>query len=313
MKRLTKEQFITKANLIHNNKYDYNNAIFSKVSDKIIINCSLHGDFVQRVSTHLNSCGCPKCTIKQKPNSTKEFINKAKLVHGNKYDYSISEYRNKRTSITITCKEHGQFNQIASNHLQGSGCPNCKYSKLANIKINKASDNFINKAIEIHGDKYDYSKIEYTNNHTKVNIICPVHQDFKIAPSAHLLNQGCPKCGNDFKGWTRTKFKNLCEKNDKIAKLYLVELYDENSKERFYKIGITSCSLKDRMKNVPYKYKQEILFTHEDSNMVYDTEHLLHRVLKEYSYTPLIEFCGHTECFQYCTDVLQKFKNYIGN
>ena len=125
-----------------------------------------------------------------KKKTKEEFIAKAKLVHGDKYDYSKVEYVGALTKVCIICPKHGEFCQEANSHLRGQGCPKCKYEKQT-----CTTDEFIAKAKKIHGDKYDYSKVEYVNDRTKVCIICPKHGEFWQTPNHHLSGCGCPKCG----------------------------------------------------------------------------------------------------------------------
>ena len=126
-------------------------------------------------------------------NNVENFILKANAKHNNKYDYSKVNYINSKTKICIICPEHGEFLQTPASHINGRGCPLC-----ANIqkKVKKLSNttNFIKKARQIHGDKYDYSKTEYMNIDTKVCIICPKHGEFWQRPYSHLSNEGCPHC-----------------------------------------------------------------------------------------------------------------------
>lgn len=118
-----------------------------------------------------------------------DFISKAREVHGNKYDYSKVNYINCKTKVCIICPIHGYFWQTPDNHLQGKRCPKC--SKV--FRIN--TESFIEMSKRIHGDKYDYSKVNYVNNHTDVCIICPKHGEFWQRPSVHLIGNGCRKCG----------------------------------------------------------------------------------------------------------------------
>ena len=127
--------------------------------------------------------------------TTEEFIERAKKVHGDKYDYSKTEYANNYTKVCIICPEHGEFWQTPNCHLDGQGCPKCGIKKRS---VNKTltTEEFIKKAMDIHGDKYDYSKVQYLNNRTKVCIICPEHGEFWQTPHNHLKGNGCPKCRN---------------------------------------------------------------------------------------------------------------------
>lgn len=122
------------------------------------------------------------------------FIEDANKVHDNIYDYSKIEYINNKTEVCIICKEHGEFWQRPDRHLQGQGCPICRYIKSASSN-RKEVEEFINSAVDVHGDKYDYSKVKYINNKTKVCIICPKHGEFWQSPTHHInRHQGCPIC-----------------------------------------------------------------------------------------------------------------------
>ena len=120
--------------------------------------------------------------------TTQEFIEKSKLIHGDKYDYSLVNYIKNRLSVKIICKEHGIFQQMAANHLSGSGCFECNGTK------KYSNDTFIKKSQSIHGDKYDYLKINYKDNDSKVIITCKAHGDFIQKAGIHLNGSGCPTC-----------------------------------------------------------------------------------------------------------------------
>ena len=128
--------------------------------------------------------------------TTKEFIRRAKLVHGNVYDYTNTNFIKSSEKICINCKEHGDFWQLPFNHLQGAGCPKCKSNKLSILRRSNLEE-FIKKAKEVHGDKYDYSKVEYTNALNEVCIICPKHGEFLQRANEHLKGYGCKECGHE--------------------------------------------------------------------------------------------------------------------
>ena len=216
-RNLTTEEFVKRARQIHSNKYDYSKVkiedLKNKEKEKTCIICSEHGEFWQTPISHLNGCGCPKCGKKEasKKHSitmkmTKEqFVKRAKEVHGNKYDYSKVEYNTTNDKVCIICPEHGEFWQRATSHINKSnGCPKCH----PNAK--KTTEEFIKKAKEIHGDKYDYSKVEYINNLTPVCIVCPEHGEFWQRPNSHISRkQGCPKCAESkLEEWLRNKLIN---------------------------------------------------------------------------------------------------------
>ena len=190
------EFFIKKAKEIHGDKYDYSKVEYKGNKIKICIICPEHGEFWQTPSNHCskyNQNGCPKC--KGLYCTTKEFIEKAKEIHGDKYDYSKVEYIDSKTKVCIICPEHGEFWQNPNSHLSGRGCSNCVSKKLHDV-FSKTTEEFIEKAREIHGDKYDYSKVEYVNAKTKVCIICPEHGEFWQTPDSHLRGSGCIHCNS---------------------------------------------------------------------------------------------------------------------
>jgi len=183
--------FIEEAIKIHGDKYDYSKVDYNLSSIPVTIICKLHGDFLQQPNNHLSGAGCFKCGHDMKIFSTEDFIKEAKKVHGNKFDYSESEYTKMNEKTVIICtKCNNSFQQTPSNHItHGEGCQICA----ANYKSN--TDEFIKKATNIHGDKYDYSKVDYINNHTNVVIICNEHGEFNQLPSCHLQGNGCIHCG----------------------------------------------------------------------------------------------------------------------
>lgn len=187
LKRLTKEEFIERARNTHGNKYDYSKVNYINSKTKVCIICPKHGEFWQTPASHIYGKGCPKCGGRYM--STEYFIEKASIIHSNKYDYSKVNYTEPQTKVCIICPNHGEFWQTPNSHLNGNGCPKCKSDKAKSSK-----DKFIEKSIKVHSDKYDYSKVEYVNNSTKVCIICPEHGEFYIRPHHHICGRGCPKC-----------------------------------------------------------------------------------------------------------------------
>lgn len=192
-KGFSMEYYIEKAKKIHNGKYSYNKVNIKKVSEKALITCPIHGDFEQIFENHLNGQGCKKCYGNEKL-TTEEFIKKAKEVHGDKFIYDKTTVTgNNKSYVTITCPIHGDFIKKINHHLNGDGCSKC--SK----KYKYTTNEWISLAKQVHGDKYDYSKVEYVDSKTKVKIICPIHGEFEKLPSAHLNGkQGCPYCKSNY-------------------------------------------------------------------------------------------------------------------
>jgi len=194
-RNLTTEDFIKEAIIVHGEKYKYEKSIYINNSSKIIITCIIHGDFEQSRHNHVGKKhGCSECAeISRKISKSKpldQFIIEAKEIHGDKYEYSKSVYTNNQTKLIIICKIHGDFLMIPSSHIYKKvGCPECSTKKKLNNEI------FIKKAKEIHGDKYDYSELEYKNINSKVDIICNIHGKFQQLAISHLNKSGCSKCG----------------------------------------------------------------------------------------------------------------------
>lgn len=130
--------------------------------------------------------------------TTEQFVAKAKAIHGDKYDYSKVDYANNHTKVCIICHEHGLFWQTPKEHLKGSGCIQCGRERMR-FKQTLSQEEFIQKAMSVHGDKYDYSKVEYVNATTPVSIICPRHGVFKQKAYGHIWGYGCPHCANESK------------------------------------------------------------------------------------------------------------------
>ena len=206
-KKLTTLDFIERAKKTHGNKYDYSKVEYKDSNTKVCIICQEHGEFYQLPFAHINGQGCKKCGIinraEKRTLKTEQFIEKAKKVHGDKYDYSKVEYKNAKTPVTIICKKHGEFNQLPNYHLSGNGCQKCGIENVWYKRGRLTTEQFIEKAKKVHGDKYDYSKVEYVNERTPITIIChkknrkgTEHGEFIQLPSNHLNGQGCKRCRN---------------------------------------------------------------------------------------------------------------------
>jgi hypothetical protein len=213
MRRLTKEEFVARAQAIHNFKYTYDNFIYSGSTIKGNITCPSHGDFLQDPSAHIfGKNGCPQCgrndQIKARAHTKEIFVEVAVKIHGDKFDYSLVEYVNSMTHVLIKCNTCGDIlSQVPNSHLAGDGCVNC-----AGLK-RRDNASFIVEARLIHGDLYDYSLVEYVNSNEKVIIICPKHGNFLQTPLNHLnMEHGCPICG----GTGKLTLEKVIERANKI-------------------------------------------------------------------------------------------------
>lgn len=194
--------FMEKANKIHNNFYTYTQVEFVNAVTKVKIICPVHGIFEQTPNIHLTGSGCQTCAMERSKTACKkdiqQFIEDAKKIHNNNYLYNKVVYGGSFSSVDIICPKHGVFSQLAANHLQGCGCPACS-TQAASIKRTLTSDEFIEKANQVHNNYYSYDDVIYVNNSTNVKITCPIHENFEQNVGSHLRGSGCPKCGQNKK------------------------------------------------------------------------------------------------------------------
>ena len=129
---MTTEEFINKANIKHDNKYDYSNTVYTKSGEKVVIICPIHGEFKQEANAHVNKGqGCPTCGATKRKSSiskrfnSERFIAKSIEVHQGNYSYSKVSYVKNNIPVIITCPIHGDFTQEPKSHLAGNGCKKC--------------------------------------------------------------------------------------------------------------------------------------------------------------------------------------------
>ena len=297
------EVFIEKSKEIHGNKYDYSLVKYVNQKSKVKIICPEHGIFEATPTNHIHSgTNCPKCgaikSAKFKINKAREnFKEKSIIIHGDKYDYSLVDYINNFTKVKIVCPEHGIFEQKPNSHLNGRGCLKCGKQKQIYTKINNCRLKFKEKARIVHNNKYDYSLVEYKSATDVVKIICPEHGEFEQIPHSHLKGSGCQECVERQNIHNMIWFYSNDSKGQEQGLLYLLKF--SNDKELFYKVGITSNSIKQRYRNKNYKvYNIEVLKIVEDSNLNCAIfERSLHKLNENIRYKPLNKFDGWTECF----------------
>jgi hypothetical protein len=197
-RKLTTEEFVLRARQVHGDKYYYNKVNYRSTDTPVIITCPTHGDFSQEPRGHLWGSGCPECYYDKAGEysklTTKQFIERSIIVHGNKYDYSKVIYNNMHEKVVIGCNVHGNFKQTPNSHLHGSGCFKCGKDCIAH-QFTLTKDQFIEKSYKIHGDRYSYDLADYKGQDIPVVIICSEHGAFLQKPQHHFIGRGCPKCG----------------------------------------------------------------------------------------------------------------------
>lgn len=213
-RRLTRDEWIAKAVAVHGDRYDYSGAVYAGASKPVSISCPLHGEFMQIAGNHSSGEGCWSCGReaigKSKQVSAEEFIERATIAHGGKYDYSAIDFRGMNCLTVFDCPVHGQFQQKPVYHSRGNGCPVCAES--ARIKgRTKTFAWFLGMARAVHGDKFTYFEQEYVNLYTKTFAECRRHGRIEILPSNHIRGTGCPDCSGKRRPTTE-RFIAACRK-----------------------------------------------------------------------------------------------------
>ena len=185
--RITPDVFIRRSTAIHNGRYDYSKVDYKGPGKRVCIICPVHGEFWQVAQYHMLGQGCPTCFGSPK-STTEEFVEKAREIYGDKYDYSKVDYRGNKEKVCIICPEHGEFWMSPNNHLRGHRCPGCFGTP------KQTQEQFKTRSQTLFGAKYDYSKVQYDGLNRKVCIICPEHGEFWITAYSHLHGHGCPYC-----------------------------------------------------------------------------------------------------------------------
>lgn len=297
---LSLEEYLLKAKNVHGETYTYANSTYNGTSDFITITCRVHGDFSQLAGAHLAGHGCRKCandeTKKRQTKTQDEFLDQARLVHGFRYVYDDVIYTSGRDKIKIKCIKHGFFHQIASNHLNGDGCPLCANELISSYRKRTIND-FLLKANNKHNNRYDYSLVKEVSSRDVIDIICPIHGVFKQIVMDHLSGCGCQKCAVEYNNYHKDSW--IKRSKNRIGTFYIIRCFNET--ESFYKFGITFNGVNgryERPKKMPYSYEIVRLVMSTDKGYIWDLEKRFMRFKLNKKYSPLIKFAGSkNECF----------------
>lgn len=196
-KSKTTETFVKELEERYGDIYDYSKVVYINKNAPVIVICKKHNyEFPKKPKDLLRmKVPCPKCSKSHQP-TTEEFIEKAKSVHGDRYDYSKVVYEKNDKEVCIICPEHGEFWQTPAQHINlKHGCKKCGLIKMGKSH-NKTTEQFIEKAKQVHGDLYDYSETVYTKRGNDITIICKTHGPFTQKAGNHLCGAGCKECLN---------------------------------------------------------------------------------------------------------------------
>lgn len=285
--RLTFDEFVAKAKEKHGNLYGYDCCEYKSMSIKVSIKCPVHGIFEQNAASHISGCGCPQCAKNHKK-SQSDFLDSARKVHLDKYDYSKSVYSLSTEPLVITCPTHGDFLQQPTRHISGAGCPKCGGSELL------TTEEFVLRSKERHGDKYDYSQAKYINSSSKVQIRCPEHGNFFQVAYKHMTEgHGCPYCPRNY--------------SDPCA------VYVKTGIDGECKIGVAIDPIKrlsKLMRKTPFFVKLHCFVTCKDTPSARAVESAIHRILSERR-CGYVGFDGATEWFKIKPEDATKLVNKV--
>jgi hypothetical protein len=237
-KLLTQDEFIKKATARHGEKYGLSKSLYIHSKQKLTVTCLIHGDFLISPNMLLKGIGCPDCGGTKKL-THQQFIENAKQTHGDRYDYSKTIYKNYETKIEIVCNIHGSFFQTPHRHLDGGGCSSCGGSKPLDTK------EFIKRAIAIHGNEFDYSKVIYSNTKSEVEIICKKHGAYMQSAGGHLNGYKCKRCSGNHNPTTL----EFIEKANLIHKEYYS--YDKVEYKSAHSPVTITCNLHGDFRQTP--------------------------------------------------------------
>lgn len=194
--RSNTEEFIEKARRVHGTLYDYTKVEYETAHTPVCIIDPEYGEFWQTPNDHLSGKGNyhrgNAASSKKQRLSLNDFITRAREVHGDTYDYSEVDYKNYEDKVKIIDPEHGAFWQKPGNHLSGNGHP-ARWNKRRSLARRLTTEEFVAKAREVHGDTYDYSRVEYVTSHSLVEIVDQDYGSFWMSPNNHLAGQNHPK------------------------------------------------------------------------------------------------------------------------
>ena len=272
-------------------QYDFSKFEYKRSSQKAIIVCRKHGDFLIRPGHFLAGHGCVKCAHERRVNlnasSTDEFLEKvlSRGLDNHNYDFSKLEYKRDNQKVIIVCRAHGDFLITPNNFLKGKGCSKCAHERIANLKTSSTKKFLLEVKVRgLNKPQYDFSKFEYKHSRKKVIIVCRAHGDFLITPNNFLNGKGCAKCSKT--------------PHDRSKATFVYVLTDEEDQKS--KIGV-SCNLESRMlklkRKTPFKFSLFETFEFNNFDEAFAFEQCVHKILKEDLCEFEETFQGHTEWF----------------
>ena len=307
MRKLTTEEFITKAVAVHGDKYDYSEVEYVGWKTPVKIICPIHGFFWKTPHQHVSQkCDCPECwkeKAKSQRKTVEEFIREARDRHGDYYDYSKVEYKEAHKKVVIICPVHGDFEQTPNNHLRGEGCSKCGRLRIKQ-KLAFSQEEWVATIAKVNPNIEVLGKI--VNGITKVPCRCKMcgHR-WPVTPNNLQREHGCPKCAQ--KGFLSHEQGNL------------YTMVDDLEIPTLMKIGV-SVDAEKRKDNVLKSARKAgagisdlyVIKTWEGStNHIHALEKAMHKALSQYKINFPVKFDGCQEFFYYRPEVFELIEEHL--
>jgi hypothetical protein len=301
-----KGQFVKEMQEIYGDRYDLSLVEYINGRTPVSIICKDRGILKVTPASLLNKkVYLVKGKKKTRSTDKEMFLEEVFKLYGGKNNYDDTIVGNSRGKIDVVCENHGKFTVEMASYFNGVDCPKCSAINYKKTR-SKTTEEFVEQAKKVHGDKCDYTNTIYKSCKEKVEIKCNMHNIyFEQYPTNHLFGGCCRKCLSEniskslqgkegTCGYTKSRY--IKQAGDRKAYVYLIKCWNEN--EEFYKIGKTFLDINIRFKksNLCYEFK-EVHFHYGDAGYIYDLENELHRIYKPHRHKPKKWFAGHTECF----------------
>lgn len=182
--------------------YDFSKSVYAGMNQKITYECPVHGEMQSDAKNMINGAMCNKCAMKARAGkvrlSRKQILEKFHAVHKDNYSYDKTDYSGRNKKIVITCRKHGDFSQLAGDHMDGAGCPQCFHEERRGASQRDTTDSFTAKVRSMYGNDFDLAGIEYVNSQQDIEVTCTKHNEVCKTKPNWLLNGAnpCPKCNH---------------------------------------------------------------------------------------------------------------------
>jgi len=298
--KLDYDGFLSRARAVHGEKYSYSCDNFHDQYTVVTVTCKRHGEFEQVAKNHIRGSGCKKCGVDRVAGSRaipyREFVRRSLEKHSLPHIYDQESYRTTSEPTKIVCTKHScEFWQLPERHMKGqTGCAECSREKRVR-KRTKTTAEFVRDAMSVHGDRYDYSKAEYTGAQRKLTIICSKHGEFTQLATNHLAGYGCAECA------TRKMFHELHFNGDECLQtghVYVMKIVAGG--QRLCKVGYAQC-VNDRINRLQHEGVSVLSYIEyaAPKPLAFAVERDFHKNHRKMRAASPAMFGGYRECYPF--------------